>query len=99
MNILTRVTDAEAPQNKFQHPDITVAGEPRASVPLHKLETLWFNTGTVCNIECLNCYIASSPTNDRLVYLKTAEVTPISMRLRHKVTGRMKSGSRAANRL
>ena len=38
-------------------------------------ETLWFNTGTLCNIECLNCYIESSPSNDRLVYITTAEVT------------------------
>lgn len=74
MNIQAKVTEAEPPRKKFEHPDVTVTGEPRASVPLHKLETLWFNTGTVCNIECVNCYIESSPTNDRLVYLKTAEV-------------------------
>jgi Radical SAM superfamily/4Fe-4S single cluster domain len=36
--------------------------------------TLWFNTGTLCNITCTNCYIESSPTNDRLVYLSRAEV-------------------------
>lgn len=40
----------------------------------NQLETLWFNTGTLCNIECANCYIESSPTNDRLVYLSEAEV-------------------------
>ncbi len=38
--------------------------------------TLWFNTGTLCNITCANCYIESSPTNDRLVYLTLADVTP-----------------------
>ncbi len=59
---------------KFQDPDITAKGETRASVPLMKLETLWFNTGTLCNIECANCYIESSPTNDRLVYLTTDDV-------------------------
>ena len=26
------------------------------------LETLWFNTGTLCNLTCRNCYIESSPT-------------------------------------
>src|SRR5690606_4138971 len=36
-------------------------------------ETLWFNTGTLCNIECANCYILSSPTNDALAYLTAAE--------------------------
>jgi hypothetical protein len=59
---------------KFQDPMTTAKGERRASVALKRLETLWFNTGTLCNIECKNCYIESSPTNDRLVYLNTAEV-------------------------
>ena len=59
---------------KFQNPDVTADGETRAYVNWCGLETLWFNTGTLCNIECLNCYIESSPTNDRLVYLTLAEV-------------------------
>ena len=37
--------------------------------------TLWFNTGTLCNIECANCYIESSPTNDALAYLTADEVS------------------------
>ena len=59
---------------KFEDPFTTAKGETRASVELRNPETLWFNTGTLCNIECLNCYIESSPTNDRLVYITTAEV-------------------------
>ena len=59
---------------KFRHPDITAKGENRASVGLVALRTLWFNTGTLCNITCVNCYIESSPRNDRLVYLNAAEV-------------------------
>ncbi len=59
---------------KFQDPDTTAKGERRATVALKRLDTLWFNTGTLCNIECKNCYIESSPTNDRLVYLTAAEV-------------------------
>jgi uncharacterized Fe-S cluster-containing radical SAM superfamily protein len=59
---------------KFTHPDITAKGEKRASVYLTKLETLWFNTGTLCNITCQNCYIESSPKNDRLVYLTLSDV-------------------------
>jgi hypothetical protein len=35
---------------------------------------VWFNTGTLCNIACHNCYIDSSPKNDQLVYLSRAEV-------------------------
>ncbi|MGE0574975.1 radical SAM protein, partial [Reyranella sp.] len=41
---------------------------------LRSLDTLWFNTGTLCNLTCANCYIESSPRNDRLVYLTAAEV-------------------------
>ncbi|CUI00789.1 radical SAM protein [Leisingera aquaemixtae] len=59
---------------KFQDAYVTADGQDRASVPLSRPETLWFNTGTLCNIECSNCYILSSPTNDALVYLTEAEV-------------------------
>jgi hypothetical protein len=59
---------------KFQDPDWTAKGEPRAAVALKALETLWFNTGTLCNLTCRNCYIESSPKNDRLAYLELAEV-------------------------
>jgi uncharacterized Fe-S cluster-containing radical SAM superfamily protein len=62
---------------KFDNPLVTVKGERRAVVHLRKLETLWFNTGTLCNIECANCYIESSPQNDRLAYLTTADLTAV----------------------
>ncbi len=68
-------TPANVPAEKFSDPDITAKGERRASVPLAGVQTLWFNTGTLCNIECENCYILSSPTNDALVYITTAELT------------------------
>lgn len=61
---------------KFQHPDFTAAGAARAHVALNRLETLWINTGTLCNIECAHCYIESSPKNDRLAYLTLSEITP-----------------------
>ncbi|MEO0400865.1 MAG: radical SAM protein [Pseudomonadota bacterium] len=60
---------------KFQDPDVTAKGEARAKVALTHPETLWFNTGTLCNIACTNCYIESSPTNDALVYLTANEVS------------------------
>src|ERR1700751_1819732 len=60
---------------KFQDPFVTAKGEQRAYVKLEALKTLWFNTGTLCNLTCENCYIESSPRNDRLVYLTTSEVT------------------------
>ncbi|WP_319824144.1 radical SAM protein [Thalassovita sp.] len=59
---------------KFRDPHVTADGQPRATVALSHPETLWFNTGTLCNITCANCYIDSSPTNDALVYLTAAEV-------------------------
>lgn len=64
----------EAPLRKFSDPDVTAKGERRARVALKGLETLWFNTGTLCNITCENCYIDSSPRNDRLAYLTRGEV-------------------------
>ena len=57
----------------FTDPALTATGERRASVPLLGLQTLWFNTGTLCNVTCAGCYIESSPTNDRLAYLSRAE--------------------------
>ncbi|MCR9272620.1 MULTISPECIES: radical SAM protein [Mameliella] len=61
--------------DKFKDPAHTAKGEPRAHVALSDPQTLWFNTGTLCNIECLNCYIESSPDNDKLVYITADEVT------------------------
>ena len=59
---------------KFRDPDVTAKGERRAVVALTHLRTLWFNTGSLCNIECRKCYMGSSPRNDRLAYITLAEV-------------------------
>lgn len=59
---------------KFSDPHVTAKGEPRARIGLSGLETLWFNTGTLCNLACTSCYIESSPRNDALVYISLAEV-------------------------
>lgn len=59
---------------KFSNPLITRDGDQRAFVEFNGYKTLWFNTGTLCNIACSNCYIESSPKNDRLVYLSFADV-------------------------
>ena len=66
---------SEITTEKFRDPLVTAKGEERAVVALTNPETLWFNTGTLCNIECVNCYIASSPSNDRLVYITADEVS------------------------
>lgn len=59
---------------KFADPEVTATGERRAAVPWTALRTLWINTGTLCNLTCRNCYIESSPRNDRLAYIARDEV-------------------------
>ncbi len=61
-------------RGKFQDPDFTRDGNRRARVALRRLDTLWINTGTLCNLACRNCYIESSPRNDRLAYIRAGEV-------------------------
>lgn len=65
-----------ATPGKFADPFVTADGSPRAAVPLARLRALWFNTGTLCNLACVNCYIESSPRNDRLAYLTPADIRP-----------------------
>jgi hypothetical protein len=60
---------------KFKDPHFTAKGDKRATVGLTGLRTLWFNTGSLCNITCKGCYMESGPTNDRLAYLSAAEVS------------------------
>ena len=61
---------------KFQNPTTTAKGERRASVFFKELQTLWFNSGSLCNIECANCYILSSPTADHFVYFTPDDLRP-----------------------
>jgi uncharacterized Fe-S cluster-containing radical SAM superfamily protein len=67
-------TSTRLDPRKFHDPFLTVRGDRRAQVALRALDTLWFNTGTLCNLTCHHCYIESSPKNDRLIYLSAAEV-------------------------
>jgi len=60
--------------NKFKNQKVTADGSNRAFIEARNIKTLWFNTGTLCNIECRNCYIESSPKNDSLAYLTFEEV-------------------------
>ncbi len=59
---------------KFCDPFRTASGDARAWVAPAGLRTLWFNTGTLCNIACSGCYIESTPRNDRLTWLSRMEV-------------------------
>ena len=58
---------------KFRDSLVTAKGEVRAEVAMTGLDTLWINTGTLCNLACRTCYIESSPRNDALVYINLAE--------------------------
>ena len=59
---------------KFSDKYKTKDGYERAFVNFTSLKTLWFNTGTLCNLTCKDCYIESSPKNDDLVYISKNEV-------------------------
>jgi uncharacterized Fe-S cluster-containing radical SAM superfamily protein len=72
---MTEAALLQTRREKFRDPDWTASGEPRAQVQLNALRTLWINTGSLCNIECRNCYIESSPENDRLAYISRDEVS------------------------
>ena len=74
MEEMQAATAARVDPRKFQDPFLTADGARRARVAMTTLHTLWFNTGTLCNLACHHCYIESSPRNDRLVYLSAAEV-------------------------
>jgi len=59
--------------NKFENKFLTVSGKQRAFIETKQFKTLWFNTGTLCNLTCKNCFMESSPTNDQLSYLSFEE--------------------------
>jgi len=61
---------------KFSNPETTIDGQARAHINFDGLKTLWVNTGTICNIECVGCYIESSPTNDAFIYFKHSDLKP-----------------------
>lgn len=74
MSTVAIAGDSPLDPRKFRNPEVTAKGVPRAQVRLNALTTLWFNTGMLCNLTCADCYIESSPTSDRLMYLSCEEV-------------------------
>jgi Radical SAM superfamily len=72
---MTETAPAAGNAGKFIDPQWTADGAPRATVTLTHPKTLWFNTGTLCNIACVGCYIESAPGNDRLEYLTLKDAT------------------------
>ena len=78
--------------DKFQDPEFTATGEPRAAVAPTGLHTLWFNTGTLCNLACQNCYIESSPRNDRLAYISAHDTASFLDEIESEGTGTRQIG-------
>lgn len=78
--------------SRFSDPRVTAAGDKRAEVALKGFETLWFNTGTLCNLTCANCYIESSPVNDRLSYVSAEEVRAFLDEIADRSLGTRKIG-------
>ncbi len=77
---------------KFRDAAVTATGEPRARVAFEALRTLWFNTGTLCNVTCHHCYIESSPRNDRLAYLTRGELRAYLDEIEHNRLGTKEIG-------
>ncbi|NQV68628.1 MAG: radical SAM protein [Pseudohongiella sp.] len=71
---LQEIRGKKVGEGKFVDPDFTATGDARAWVEPRQLETLWINTGSLCNLSCEHCYIESTPTNDRLAYISEVEV-------------------------
>jgi hypothetical protein len=46
-------------------------------VSLERIETLWVNTGTLCNLSCTKCFMDSTPVNDSLSYFPLADLQMI----------------------
>lgn len=55
---------------------LTPKGDVRGYIQPHRLEELWFHTGTRCNLACDFCLEGSSPSDKRLQSPKLAEVKP-----------------------
>ena len=87
MTMATTQIDRILASERFRNERVTATGEVRASVDFRRLETVWFNTGTRCNLACRNCYIESSPRNDRLVYISRDEVAGFLEEIQAKSLG------------
>ncbi len=81
----TRRNDTPLDAAKFHDPRRTAKGEPRASVALRQLDTLWFNTGTRCNITCRNCYIEFEPAQRPARLYRRSRHPPLPRRDRARV--------------
>ena len=92
MSQIIPMTEINAAGTKFADPNFTLDGYARAAVDPRVLETLWINTGSLCNLTCENCYIESSPTNDRLAYISLTEVCQLLEEIESEQMGTQEIG-------
>lgn len=55
----------------------TPEGQPRGFIQPHRLEELWFHTGTICNLQCPFCLEGSKPGDTRLQQVTLDDVAPV----------------------
>ena len=66
---------SKATAGKFRAPQVTADGATRATVALTRFKTVWFNTGTLCNIACVNGCLDGNPQNDALEFISATAAT------------------------
>jgi len=76
--------------NKFENKFLTVSGKQRAFIKTKQFKTLWFNTGTLCNLTCKNCFMESSPTMINYLTYHSKNLRTISMKALLKIMGQKK---------
>jgi ubiquinone/menaquinone biosynthesis C-methylase UbiE/uncharacterized Fe-S cluster-containing radical SAM superfamily protein len=67
-----------APPLQDADPDVEAQRRPAEeipTVPLHSLDTLWFQVGgTICNLWCSHCFISCSPKNHKFGFMSRETV-------------------------
>src|SRR5690606_15366216 len=71
-------------KNKFSDMFKTLDGSERAYVDPIGFKTIWFNTGSRCNLSCEHCYIESNPTNDNLAFITEKDVENYLIEIRQE---------------
>lgn len=55
----------------------TSKGDSRGYIEFDKLKELWFNTGTICNLSCFDCFEGSGPGVHRLQMITFNDAKPL----------------------
>lgn len=55
---------------------MTTKGEPRGYIDFISLKQLWINTGSICNLNCPNCFEESGPKSKRIQTITLDDLRP-----------------------